>query len=497
MIIQIIFIIIGFLLLIKGADFLVKGGSNIAKRFHIPEIVIGLTIVSIGTSMPELFISVTSALNGYSDMAIGNVIGSNLSNLLLILGTCAIIKNLKFKKETRYFESPFTFLITVLVFALANNNLKGQANTINRLEGVVLLLVCGAFIVYSIIMAKKGEDFDDTADGISKDLAIVDIKTQSIKYLIKSIIYVILGIIFLKFGGDFVVDNASKIAVTLGMSEKMVSVTIIAIATSLPELITSIVATTKGKVDMAIGNIVGSNLSNLLLILGLSATIKPVFFQKETRIYEIPMCLFVTGLLMYFCNTGIGISRQESIILLILFCAFIGYTIYMGKRESKKEIVELQVIDKNNKIVKDIILIAIGIIGLKVGGDLTVNNAVNIANYFNLSEKLISLTILAIGTSLPELVTSVTAAIKGNSDIAIGNIIGSNIFNILLIIGISAFITPITYNITYNFDFTILLISSIILALFPFIPPKNEMSRMNGIIYLLIYAGYMAVLFIK
>ncbi len=200
---------------------------------------------------------------------------------------------------------------------------------------------------------------------------------------------------------------------------------------------------------------------------------------------------------MYFCNTGTGISRQEAIILLILFCVFIGYTIYMGKRESKKEVVELQVIDKNNKFIKDIVLIAIGIMGLKVGGDLTVNNAVDIANYFNLSEKLISLTILAVGTSLPELVTSVTAAIKGNSDIAIGNIIGSNIFNILLIIGTSAFITPITYNITYNFDFTVLLVSSIILALFPFIPPKNEMSRMNGIVYLLIYAGYMAILFIK
>ena len=169
----------------------------------------------------------------------------------------------------------------------------------------------------------------------------------------------------------------------------------------------------------------------------------------------------------------------------------------LGKRESKKEVVELQVIDKNNKFIKDIVLIAIGIMGLKVGGDLTVNNAVDIANYFNLSEKLISLTILAVGTSLPELVTSVTAAIKGNSDIAIGNIIGSNIFNILLIIGTSAFITPITYNITYNFDFTVLLVSSIILALFPFIPPKNEMSRMNGIVYLLIYAGYMAILFIK
>lgn len=308
--------------------------------------------------------------------------------------------------------------------------------------------------------------------------------------MILSSILIVIGFVLLIVGADLLVDGASGIAKNFHIPEIIIGLTIVSIGTSMPELFVSITSALDGYSDMAIGNIVGSNLSNLLLILGLSATIKPVFFQKETRIYEIPMCLFVTGLLMYFCNTGTGISRQEAIILLILFCVFIGYTIYMGKRESKKEVVELQVIDKNNKFIKDIVLIVIGIMGLKVGGDLTVNNAVDIANYFNLSEKLISLTILAVGTSLP-------AAIKGNSDIAIGNIIGSNIFNILLIIGTSAFITPITYNITYNFDFTVLLVSSIILALFPFIPPKNEMSRMNGIVYLLIYAGYMAILFIK
>ena len=299
MIIQTIFIIIGFLLLIKGADFLVKGGSNIAKRFHIPEIVIGLTIVSIGTSMPELFISVTSALNGYSDMAIGNVIGSNLSNLLLILGICAIIKNLKFKKETRYFESPFTFLITILVFALANNNLKCQPNTINRLEGVVLLLVCGAFTVYSIIMAKKGEDFDDTVDGISKDLAIVDIKTQSIKYLMKSIIYVILGIIFLKFGGDFVVDNASKIAGT------------------------------KGKVDMAIGNIIGSCILNMIFIIGVSAIIKPIEYSVSYNM-DFLILIVATALLCLFPIIGKKneMTRLQGSVFLLSYIVYMCITIW-------------------------------------------------------------------------------------------------------------------------------------------------------------------------
>ena len=240
----------------------------------------------------------------------------------------------------------------------------------------------------------------------------------------------------------------------------------------------------------------------MLLILGLSAIIKPVVFQKETRFYEIPMCLFFTIIFMIFCNSQNSISRIEAIILLILFCVFLGYTIFMGKKESKDNLTESEVKsegkeNKKNSIVKNIIFVILGIVGLKFGGDLTVNNAVNIANYFNISEKIISLTILAIGTSLPELVTSVTAAIKGNSDIAIGNIIGSNIFNILLIIGVSAIIKPITYNVTYNFDLLILLLSTIILAIFPFIPPKEKMSRVNGIIYFLMYVIYLVVLIVK
>ena len=170
----------------------------------------------------------------------------------------------------------------------------------------------------------------------------------------------------------------------------------------------------------------------------------------------------------------------------------------MGIKESKTNLEKDDAKEeKNNSIVKNIILVILGVIGLKVGGDLTVDNAVDVANYFNISEKIISLTILAVGTSLPELVTSVTAAIKGNSDIAIGNIIGSNIFNILLILGVASIIKPITYNVTYNFDISILIVATVILALFPFIPPKDKMSRANGIIYFLMYIAYLAILILK
>lgn len=312
-----------------------------------------------------------------------------------------------------------------------------------------------------------------------------------------SVILIIIGFVLLIVGADVLVDGSSGIAKKFHIPEIIIGLTIVSIGTSMPELFVSITSALDGYSDMAIGNIIGSNLTNLLLILGLSTTIKPVVFQKETRLYEIPMCLLVTIILMIFCNTNGGISKIEAIGLLILFCAFIGYTIYMGKRESQKEMVEIKTEEKENSIIKNIIFVLLGICGLKIGGDLVVNNAVNVANHFNWSEKLISLTILAIGTSLPELVTSVTAAIKGNSDIAIGNIIGSNIFNILLIIGVSALITPITYNFSYNFDFSVLIVSSIILAIFPFIPPKDKMSRMNGIIYLLIYAMYIVMLFVK
>lgn len=316
--------------------------------------------------------------------------------------------------------------------------------------------------------------------------------------MLLSVFLIIIGFIFLIASADLLVDGSSGIAKKFHIPEIIIGLTIVSIGTSMPELFVSITSALEGHSDMSLGNIIGSNLSNLLLILGLSAIIKHVVFQKETRLYEIPMCLLFTITFMIFCNTNDGISRIEGIVLLLLFCVFLGYTIFMGIKESKTNLEKDDAKEeKNNSIVKNIILVILGVIGLKVGGDLTVDNAVNVANYFNISEKIISLTILAVGTSLPELVTSVTAAIKGNSDIAIGNIIGSNIFNILLILGVASIIKPITYNVTYNFDIIILIVATVILALFPFIPPKDKMSRANGIIYFLMYIAYLAILILK
>lgn len=317
--------------------------------------------------------------------------------------------------------------------------------------------------------------------------------------MLEAIILIIIGFIFLIKGADFLVDGSSNIAKKFHIPEIIIGLTIVSIGTSMPELFVSTTSALEGYTDMAMGNIIGSNVCNLLLILGLSSMIKPVQFQKETRLIEIPMCLILTLLFVGLCNTGNGISRIEAGILIFLFILFIGYTIYMGKKgqefdeikETKKERKKLEEIP----VFKNVIYVILGIVLLKFGGDFTVDNAIIVAKNFGLSEKFISLTILAVGTSLPELVTSVTAAIKGNSDIAIGNIIGSNIFNMLLIIGVSALITPIIYNTSYNVDLSILVGSLIVLALFPIIPPKNEMSRANGLIYFLAYVGYIILLF--
>lgn len=314
-----------------------------------------------------------------------------------------------------------------------------------------------------------------------------------------SILLILIGFVLLIKGADFLVDGASNVAKKFHIPEIIIGLTIISIGTSMPELFVSITSALNGYSDMSIGNVLGSNICNLFLILGLSALLKPIAFKRETRLIEIPICLIITIIFMVICNMGQDVSRLDGIILSVLFALFIGYTIVMafkGEQFDKEDNVEEDSKEKKASTLKDIIYIILGIIALKFGGDLTVDNAVKVAETFNLSEKIISVTILAIGTSLPELVTSVSAAIKGKSDIAIGNILGSCIFNMLLIIGVSSIITPIKYNLSYNRDLILLTTGTLILALFPLIPPKNKMSRMNGLTYLCLYIAYMVGLFI-
>jgi len=318
--------------------------------------------------------------------------------------------------------------------------------------------------------------------------------------MIVSVILIVVGFAMLIYGANLLVDGSSNVAKKFHIPEIIIGLTIVSIGTSMPELFVSITSALDGFPDMAIGNVIGSNVANLLLILGMSSIVNSIAFKRETRLIEIPMCLFITVVFMIICNMGQDVSRIDAAFLVALFVLFIIYTIIMAKKGQQfdKEDGQEETNEETTKTntLKDIVSIILGVVLLKLGGDFTVENAVNIANIFNWSEKLISVTILAIGTSLPELVTSVSAAFKGNSDIAIGNILGSNIFNMLLIIGVSALISPITYNLSYNRDMIVLLITTVVLALFPLIPPKNKMSRMNGSVYIALYIGYLAMLFV-
>lgn len=313
MFLNILLIIIGFILLVKGADFLVDGSTVIAKRFHIKEIVIGLTIVSIGTSLPELMVSLISALNNHADMAIGNVVGSNISNLFLILGICAIIKPLNFQEETARLEIPIVIFLTALLYILGNNS---EEKVITQLEGIILSIFFILFIIYNLWIVKKD---------IAEDEEIITYKKKDI---IKGIVKIVFGIIGLKYGSDFIVNNSSELALGFGVSEKVISLSIIAFSTSLPELITSITATLKGEINMAIGNVIGSNIFNIVLIVGVTALINPINYSIS---YNKDIIFFMIGMLVLAILPMIGKKRMSRFSGILYFSAYILYMIDLIK----------------------------------------------------------------------------------------------------------------------------------------------------------------------
>ncbi len=313
MIINFLLIFLGFFLLSKGADFLVDGSSLIAKKFHIKEIVIGLTIVSIGTSMPELMVSLTSAMTNHSDMAIGNVVGSNISNLFLILGICAIIKPLRFQEETVRLEIPIVIFLTALLYILGNNS---NEKIITKFEGLILVTFFVLFIFYNIFMVKKDSSPNEEKSNFSK------------KEIFKGIIKIVLGIIGLKYGSDFVVNNSSELALRFGVSEKIISLTIVAISTSLPELITSITATIKGEINLAIGNVIGSNIFNIVLIVGATAIVKPIEYSIS---YNKDIIFFLIGMIVLGILPIIRKNKMSKLAGAMYFSVYVVYMIDLIK----------------------------------------------------------------------------------------------------------------------------------------------------------------------
>jgi len=318
MLVYILFII-GFGLLIKGADLLVDGASSFAKKLKIPAIVIGLTIVAFGTSMPELVVNIFASAGGQADIAFGNVLGSNIVNILLILGLSAIVYPLAVQRNTTYKEIPLALLAVLVIGVLANDFLidKLPQSLLSRGDGLILILFFVIFLYYIYTISKSGE--------ASKDLQVKKYKYWQDAFMI------ILGLVGLVIGGKWIVDGASTLARTLGMSEALIGLTIVAVGTSLPELATSAIAAYKKQADIAVGNIVGSNIFNIFWILGLSAVIRPLPFSS-TMNFDIMITLAAT--LLLFVSMFLGqkhkLERWQGIVFVLLYVFYIIALIMRG-----------------------------------------------------------------------------------------------------------------------------------------------------------------------
>jgi len=310
-------LIVGFILLIKGADFLVSGASSIARRMHVSDLVIGLTIVAFGTSTPELFVNIFASIKGNTDIAIGNVLGSNIANIFLILGVSSVIYPLTVTKGTVWKEIPFSLLAILVLGILANDRLidKSGASVLVRADGLVFLSFFIIFLYYSISIAKRIEGMEEHVP--SKQYGLV-----------KSLLWVILGLIGLTLGGKWIVDGAVHLAMRFGMSQSLVGLTIVAVGTSLPELATSAVAAYRRNVEIAVGNVVGSNIFNIFFVLAASSIIKPLPF-KETNNIDIGVVILAELLLFMFMFTGKRrlLDRWEGVIFLIIYGSYIGFLV--------------------------------------------------------------------------------------------------------------------------------------------------------------------------
>jgi len=317
MIITIILFVLGFAFLLKGADILVEGASSIAKRYNISDLVIGLTIVSFGTSAPELIINILSTINGNPDIAMGNILGSNIANILLILGISSIIYGLPIQRSTVLSEIPFSLTATILVGFLANANLFGDGDQVlSRNDGFILLFFFGLFMSYIFKLVKESPDNNEVFD---------------LMPLRKALTYITLGILGLFFGGKWVVDGAILFAKMLGMSEIFIGLTIVAIGTALPELITSVVAAYRRNADIAVGNVVGSNIFNLLWVLGISSVITPIPFHINGN-YDILVMIISSTMLFFAMAFGkrYVIERWGGILFILTYIYYLYTLILRG-----------------------------------------------------------------------------------------------------------------------------------------------------------------------
>lgn len=301
-----IILVIGFVLLIKGADFFVDGSSNVAKMFKVPPIIIGLTIVAMGTSLPETAVSVTASITNNNALAVSNAVGSNIFNLLVVTGCSCLFVPMAVQLKTLKEEFPFSIVCALLLLGLGYMGMS-----LGRIDGIILLAIFIVYLLWMIRSALKARSQAEDSD-------------EETLPLWKCLAFIIGGAIAIKFGGDFVVDGASTIASSFGMSQNLIGLTIVALGTSLPELVTSIVAARKNEVDMALGNVIGSNIFNILLVLGVAASISPIAFIME-NIIDIIVLIVTSAIVLVFAWSKRELDKKEGIMMLLMYVAYMVY----------------------------------------------------------------------------------------------------------------------------------------------------------------------------
>ncbi len=311
-------LIVGFGLLVKGADVFVTGAGSIAKKFNISDLIIGLTVVAFGTSAPELAVSTVASINGQNAIAISNVVGSNIFNILVVLGVCAIMVPISVDSKILKREFPFAIVSTVILLVMVADKFMriNDVNVISRFDGIILLVIFISFMA-SIIKSSSGEQPEELVEEFEKT------KIKEIP-VFSSILMTIFGLVAVVFGGDLVVKQSTTIAESFGVSETLIGLTIVAMGTSLPELVTSIIACRKGNSDMALGNVIGSNIFNIIFILGVCSTISPITVETIS-VYDIIISTILTVIALFMSKTKNTISRLEGVSMILIFIVYTGY----------------------------------------------------------------------------------------------------------------------------------------------------------------------------
>lgn len=303
---SVVLLAIGFVLLIKGADFFVEGSSSVAKRLKVPSIIIGLTIVAMGTSLPECAVSITASITNNNALAVSNAVGSNIFNLMVVCGFCALFNPLVVEKSTLKKEFPFSMICAVLLLVFGYLSM-----TLGRADGLLLLAVFICFLIWMVRSALKAR-----AQAGDEEYELLPVW--------KCLLFIIGGIIAIKFGGDFVVEGASAIAAKAGLSQNLIGLTIVACGTSLPELVTSVVAAKKNELDMALGNVIGSNIFNILFVLGVAAAISPIAFIME-NVIDIVILIAMSAVVWGFAWTKKTLDKKEGIVMLAMYAVYLVY----------------------------------------------------------------------------------------------------------------------------------------------------------------------------